>query len=79
MVMPLRRSVKLGVVPGKLCYGLKMALFESRTESPDLMMGNGARGLVTGPPRNGTGHRIPCYEFSLRRTLWALLRDVSVR
>ena len=79
LAMPLRRSVKLGVVPRKLCYGLKMALFESRTESPDLTMGNGARGLVTGPPHNGTGHRIPCDKFSRRRTLRALLRDVSAR
>ena len=30
LAMPLRRSVKLGVVPRKLIYGLNMAMFESR-------------------------------------------------
>ena len=54
LVTPLRRSVKLGVVPCKLIYGLNTAMFKSRPELPDLMMGNDARGALTGAPRNGT-------------------------
>ena len=79
LVTPLHRSVNLGVVPHKLYYGLNMALFESRKELPNLTTGSSARGSVTGPPHNGTGHRIPCDKFSHQRTLWALLRDVSAR
>ena len=79
LAMPLRRSVKLGVVPCKLIYGLNTAMFEFRRELPGLMMGNEARGVVTGVPQNGTGHRIPCDKFSCQRTLQALLRDISVR
>ena len=79
LAMPLRRSVKLGVVPCKLIYGLNTAMFESRRELPGLTMGNEARGALTEAPRNGTGHRIPCDKFSHRRTLRALLRDVSAR
>ena len=79
LVTPLHRSVKLGVVPCKLIYGLNTAMFESRRELPGVMTGNEARGALTGAPRNGTGHRIPCDKFSRRRTLRALLRDVSAR
>ena len=79
LVMPLRRSVKLGVVPHRLIYGLNMAMFESRRELPGLTMGSEAQGVLTGVPRNGTGHRIPCDKFSHWRTLWALLRDISAR
>ena len=42
LAMPLRRSVKLGVVPCKLIYGLNTAMFESRRELPGLTMGNEA-------------------------------------
>ena len=79
LATPLRRSVKLGVVPRKLIYGLNTAMFESRRELPGLMTGNDARGALTGAPRNRTGHRIPCDKFSHRRTLRALLRDISAR
>ena len=79
LATPLRRSVKLGVVLRKLIYGLNTAMFESRRELPGLTTGNEARGVLTGAPRNGTGHRIPCDKFSRQRTLWALLRDVSAR
>ena len=79
LAMPLRRSVKLGVVPCKLIYGLNMAIFESRQELPELTTGIEARGVLTGVPRNGTGHRIPCDKFSRWRSLWSLLRDVSAR
>ena len=79
LVMPLCRSVKLGVVLRKLIYGLNMAMFESRRELPDLTMGNNAWGALTGVPWNRTGHRIPCDNFSHRRNLQALLRDVSAR
>ena len=79
LATPLRRSVKLGVVLCKLIYGLNTAMFESRRELPDLMMGDDARGALTGVPQNGTGHRIPCDKFSRRRSLRALLRDVSAR
>ena len=79
LVMPLCRSVKLGVVPHKLIYGLNMAVFESRRELPGLTTGNDAQGALTGAPQNGTGHRIPCDKFSCWRTLRALLRDVSAR
>ena len=79
LVTPLHRSVNLGVVPRKLIYGLNMAMFESRQELPDLTTGDDAQGAVTGPPCNGTGHRIPCDKFSHQRTLWALLRDISAR
>ena len=79
LATPLHRSVKLGVVPRKLMYGLNTAMFESRRELPGLTMGNEARGVLTGAPRNRTGHRIPCDKFSHRRTLRALLRDVSAR
>ena len=48
--MPLRRNVKLGVVPGKLIYGLNTAMFESRQQSPELTMGNDAQGVLTGAP-----------------------------
>ena len=34
LATPLCRSVKLGVVPRKLIYGLNTAMFESRQESP---------------------------------------------
>ena len=73
----LRRSVKLGVVPRKLIYGLNTAMFKLRQESLELTTGNDAQGALTVVPRNGTGHRIPCDKFSCRRSLWALLRDVS--
>ena len=79
LVTPLRWSVKLGVVPCKLIYGLNTAMFESRQESPELTMGNDARGVLTGVPCNRTGHRIPCDKFSRQRSLWALLRDISAR
>ena len=79
LATPLRRSVKLGMVPHKLIYGLNMAMFESRRELPGLTTGNDARGVLTGAPQNGTGHRIPCDKFSRRRILRALLRDVSTR
>ena len=79
LATPLCRSVKLGVIPCKLIYGLNTAMFESRRELPGLTMGNEARGVLTGAPRNGTGHRIACDKFSHRRTLRALLRDVSAR
>ena len=55
------------------------AMFESRQELPELTMGNDAQGALTGVPQNETGHRIPCDKFSYRRSLWALLRDVSAR
>ena len=67
------------MVPCKLIYGLNTAMFESRRELPGLMTGNEARGALTGVPRNGMGHRIPCDKFSHWRTLRALLRDVSAR
>ena len=79
LAMPLRRSVKLGMVPRKLIYGLNTAMFESRRELPGLTTGNEARGALTGAPQNGTGHRIHCDKFSRQRTLWALLRAVSAR
>ena len=40
LAMPLHWSVKLGVVPYKLIYGLNMAMFESRQELPELTTGN---------------------------------------
>ena len=55
LVTPLRRSVKLGVVPCKLIYGLNMAMFESRRELPGLMMGNEARGALTGVSQKRNG------------------------
>ena len=79
LAMPLCRSVKLGVVMCKFIYGLNTAMFESRQELPELMMGNDARGVLMGALQNGTGHRIPCDKFSRRRSLQALLRDVSAR
>ena len=42
LAMPLRRSVKLGMVLRKLIYGLNMAMVKSRQELPDLMMGDDA-------------------------------------
>ena len=52
LVTPLRRSVKLGVVPHKLIYGLNMALFKSRRQLPDLTMGDGTpEGRMRGRPR----------------------------
>ena len=39
LATPLRRSVKLGVVPRKLIYGLNTAMFESRRELPGLTTG----------------------------------------
>ena len=79
LVTPLRQSVKLGVVPHKLIYGLNTAMFESRQELLELATGNDARGALTGVPHNRTGHRSPCDKFSHRRSLRALLRDVSAR
>ena len=69
LAMPLHRSVKLGVVLRKLIYGLNTAMFESGRELTGLTMGNEAWGALTGVPRNGTGHRIPCDKFSHQRTL----------
>ena len=40
LVMLLHRSVKLGMVPCKLIYGLNTAMFESRRELPGLTTGN---------------------------------------
>ena len=52
LVTPLHRSVKLGVVPCKLIYGLNTAMFKSRQESPELMMGNDVlRGTYGGAPQ----------------------------
>ena len=79
LATPLRWSVKLGVVPRKLICGLNMAMFKSKQESPELMTGNDAQGVLTGAPHNGTGHRIPCDKFSRWRSLRALLRDISAR
>ena len=79
LATPLHRSVKLGVVPPKLIYGLNTAMFESRQESPELTTGNDAQGVLTGVPRNGICHRIPCDKFSCQRSLQALLRDISAR
>ena len=59
LVMPLRHSVKLGMVPCQLIYGLNTAMFESRTESPGLMTGDDAHRVLMGVPQNGIGHRIP--------------------
>ena len=42
LMMPLHRSVSLGVVLCKLIYGLNMAMFKSRQGLPELMMGNDA-------------------------------------
>ena len=42
LAMPLHRSVKLGVVPCKLIYGLNTAMLESRRELPGLTMGSEA-------------------------------------
>ena len=67
------------MVPHKLIYGLNTAMFESRQESPELTTGNDARGVLTGVPRNGTGHRIPCDKFSHCRSLRVLLRDICAR
>ena len=50
LAMPLCWSVKLGMVPHKLIYGLNMAMFESRRELPGLTMGNEARGVLMGVP-----------------------------
>ena len=79
LAMPLCRSVKLGVVPHKLIYGLNTAMFESRQESPELTMGNDSWGVLTGAPCNGTGHRITCDKFSHLRGLRALLREMSLQ
>ena len=69
LAMPLRQSVRLGVVLRKLIYGLNTAMFESRQELSELTMGNGAQGMLMGVPWNGTGHRIPCDKFSCQRSL----------
>ena len=42
LATPLCGSVKLGVVPHKLIYGVNTAMFESRQELPGLTMGNAA-------------------------------------
>ena len=42
LATPLRRSVNLGMVLGKLIYGLNMAMFKSRQELPDLTTGDDA-------------------------------------
>ena len=72
-------SVKLGVVPHKLIYGLNMALFEVRSESSVLMTGDEACEALTGMPQNGTGHRIPCESKTpSQEMIWTMPRDVSV-
>ena len=48
LAMPLCRSVKLGMVPCQLIYGLNTAMFEPRMELPELTMGNVAQGALTG-------------------------------
>ena len=48
--MPLHRSVNLGVVLCKLIYGLNTAMFESRRELPDVMMGVMPKGRLWGGP-----------------------------
>ena len=76
LAMPLHRSVKLGMVSCWLIYGLNMAMFEPRIESPELTMGNVNHGALTGVPQNGTGDRIPCDKTSQWRSFQTLLRDV---
>ena len=66
LATPLHRSVKLGVVPCKLIYGLNTAMFESRRELPGLTTGNEAQGVLTGVPQNGMGHRIPVTSSLIR-------------
>ena len=77
LAMPLCQSVKLGVIPHRLIYGLNMAMFESRKESPALTMGNDTCRVLTGVPQNGTGHTIPCDKPSCQMSFWTLVRDVS--
>ena len=73
LVMPLRQSVKLGVVP----HRLNMAMFKSRIESTGLTTGDDAHRVLTGAPWNGTGHRIPCDKSSCWKSFRALLGDIS--
>ena len=77
LVMPLRCSVKLGVVPCKLIYGLNTAMFKSRTELSGLMTGDDAHRVLTEVPWNWTGHRIPCDKHFHQRNLRVLLGDIS--
>ena len=53
-----RRGGKVYAVPRCLVYGLNMTLLQSLQESSDPKAGYLARGVLTGTPRNGTGHRI---------------------
>ena len=48
LAMPLNWSVKLGMVPCKLIYGLNTAMFESMKESPALTTGDDAHGAHMG-------------------------------
>ena len=77
LATPLCQSVKLGVVPHKLIYGLNTARCKTMKESPALMMGDDTHRTLMGVPQNGTGHRIPYDKPSHQRNFWALLRDVS--
>ena len=77
LVMPLCRSVKLGMVPRKLIYGLNTAMFECRREFPDLTRAT-PEGHLQGRPKTeqAIGSPVtssltrgacgPCWEMSLQ-------------
>ena len=50
LATPLGRSVKLGVIPHKLIYGLHMAMFKSKQESPELTRAMMPEGHLWGRP-----------------------------
>ena len=78
LVTTLHWSVKLGVVSCKLIYAFNTALFEVRSESSVLMMGDEACEALMGMPQNGTGHRIPCESKTPNQEMiWTIPRDVS--
>ena len=55
----LRRSDSQNAVPHRLIYGLNGPMLQSMYESSSSTTDHAVQEVLTGAPRNGTGHRIP--------------------
>ena len=65
----LHRGDRQNTVPHRLIYGLNWPMLKSMHESSSSTTDNVVREVLTGAPRNGTGHRIPDKRKKKRRSL----------
>ena len=65
----LHGSDRHNAVPHRLIYGLNWPMLKSMHKSSSPTMDNAVRQVLTGAPRNGTGHRIPDKRKKKRRSL----------